>query len=126
MMLDEIINYVQSLQNQVEFLSMKLACVNPMMFDLSDDYDCLVNQTELMPFSLLQPTLDQGTCKGYETMMNHPPVLLQNQGSFFLSQENVSFLKQIPDERQDLILNNIVLNNNMCLFQHGSKGEGPY
>nr|GMC81102.1 transcription factor bHLH63-like isoform X2 [Ipomoea batatas] len=28
-MLDEIINYVQSLQKQVEFLSMKLAAVNP-------------------------------------------------------------------------------------------------
>lgn len=33
-MLDEIINYVQSLQRQVEFLSMKLATVNPNM-DLS-------------------------------------------------------------------------------------------
>ncbi|XP_076884862.1 transcription factor bHLH62-like [Bidens hawaiensis] len=30
-MLDEIINYVQSLQRQVEFLSMKLATVNPTM-----------------------------------------------------------------------------------------------
>ncbi|KAI3823119.1 hypothetical protein L1987_04549 [Smallanthus sonchifolius] len=30
-MLDEIINYVQSLQKQVEFLSMKLATVNPRM-----------------------------------------------------------------------------------------------
>ncbi|KAJ6848867.1 transcription factor bHLH74-like isoform X1 [Iris pallida] len=30
-MLDEIINYVQSLQRQVEFLSMKLATVNPEM-----------------------------------------------------------------------------------------------
>ncbi|XP_022992430.1 transcription factor bHLH49-like [Cucurbita maxima] len=30
-MLDEIINYVQSLQQQVEFLSMKLATVNPRM-----------------------------------------------------------------------------------------------
>ncbi|KAK9107191.1 hypothetical protein Syun_023202 [Stephania yunnanensis] len=30
-MLDEIINYVQSLQRQVEFLSMKLATVNPML-----------------------------------------------------------------------------------------------
>ncbi|WOL19186.1 hypothetical protein Cni_G27983 [Canna indica] len=31
-MLDEIINYVQSLQRQVEFLSMKLAAVNPLDF----------------------------------------------------------------------------------------------
>ncbi|KAG6484520.1 hypothetical protein ZIOFF_053038 [Zingiber officinale] len=35
LMLDEIINYVQSLQRQVEFLSMKLAAVHPEMnFDL--------------------------------------------------------------------------------------------
>ncbi|KAM7276710.1 hypothetical protein ACFE04_018576 [Oxalis oulophora] len=34
-MLDEIINYVQSLQRQVEFLSMKLAAVNPRLdFDI--------------------------------------------------------------------------------------------
>ncbi|XP_062193031.1 transcription factor BHLH094-like [Phragmites australis] len=32
LMLDEIINYVQSLQRQVEFLSMKLATVNPLDF----------------------------------------------------------------------------------------------
>ncbi|XP_022135684.1 transcription factor bHLH63-like [Momordica charantia] len=35
-MLDEIINYVQSLQRQVEFLSMKLAAVNP-RFDFNVD-----------------------------------------------------------------------------------------
>ncbi|XP_049406976.1 transcription factor bHLH62-like [Solanum stenotomum] len=38
LMLDEIINYVQSLQRQVEFLSMKLATVNPNLdFPLSKD-----------------------------------------------------------------------------------------
>ncbi|CAK9277878.1 unnamed protein product [Sphagnum jensenii] len=37
-MLDEIINYVQSLQQQVEFLSMKLAAVNPQLdFNLDRD-----------------------------------------------------------------------------------------
>ncbi|QCD84976.1 Myc-type [Vigna unguiculata] len=41
LVLDEIINYVQSLQNQVEFLSMKLASVNPMFFDLATDLDSL-------------------------------------------------------------------------------------
>ncbi|OIW17790.1 hypothetical protein TanjilG_06475 [Lupinus angustifolius] len=39
LVLDEIINYVQSLQNQVEFLSLKLASVNPMFFDLAMDLD---------------------------------------------------------------------------------------
>ncbi|XP_038879024.1 transcription factor bHLH137-like [Benincasa hispida] len=37
LMLDEIINYVQSLQNQVEFLSMKLASVNPIQYDFGTD-----------------------------------------------------------------------------------------
>ncbi|XP_031476768.1 transcription factor bHLH137-like [Nymphaea colorata] len=39
LMLDEIINYVQSLQNQVEFLSMKLASLNPMVYNFSVDLD---------------------------------------------------------------------------------------
>ncbi|XP_020208216.1 transcription factor bHLH63 [Cajanus cajan] len=39
-MLDEIINYVQSLQRQVEFLSMKLAAVNPRLdFSVDDLFD---------------------------------------------------------------------------------------
>ncbi|KAK6914353.1 Myc-type, basic helix-loop-helix (bHLH) domain [Dillenia turbinata] len=44
-MLDEIINYVQSLQRQVEFLSMKLATVNPRM-----DF----NMEALMPKDMMQ------------------------------------------------------------------------
>ncbi|XP_058785623.1 transcription factor BHLH089-like [Vicia villosa] len=39
-MLDEIINYVQSLQRQVEFLSMKLATVNPRLdFNIDDLFE---------------------------------------------------------------------------------------
>ncbi|GMH01112.1 hypothetical protein Nepgr_002951 [Nepenthes gracilis] len=37
LMLDEIINYVQSLQNQVEFLSMKLTSLTSMFFDFGAD-----------------------------------------------------------------------------------------
>jgi DNA-directed RNA polymerase subunit F len=40
-MLDEIINYVQSLQHQVEVLSMKLASVNPR---LDYNLDCIFNK----------------------------------------------------------------------------------
>uniref|UniRef100_A0A0D9WBR2 BHLH domain-containing protein n=1 Tax=Leersia perrieri TaxID=77586 RepID=A0A0D9WBR2_9ORYZ len=39
LMLDEIISYVQSLQNQVEFLSMKLASLSPMMYELGPGID---------------------------------------------------------------------------------------
>ncbi|KAL0429641.1 UNVERIFIED_CONTAM: Transcription factor [Sesamum radiatum] len=42
LMLDEIINYVQSLQNQVEFLSMKLASVNPISYDFGMDLESLM------------------------------------------------------------------------------------
>ncbi|KAK7318318.1 hypothetical protein RJT34_03017 [Clitoria ternatea] len=35
LVLDEIINYVQSLQNQVEFLSMKLASMNHLFYDMA-------------------------------------------------------------------------------------------
>ncbi|KAI3915422.1 hypothetical protein MKW98_022380 [Papaver atlanticum] len=38
-MLDEIINYVQSLQVQVEMLSMKLAYMNPILYDFGMDLD---------------------------------------------------------------------------------------
>ncbi|KAL7154903.1 hypothetical protein ABFS83_03G035200 [Erythranthe nasuta] len=41
MMLDEIINYVQSLQQQVEFLSMKLATVNP---EINVDIDRILSK----------------------------------------------------------------------------------
>ncbi|KAL5979317.1 hypothetical protein ACLOJK_019215 [Asimina triloba] len=46
MMLDEIINYVQSLQNQVEFLSMKLASVNPIFYGFSTDLDDYESKSE--------------------------------------------------------------------------------
>ncbi|CAN8253442.1 unnamed protein product [Cochlearia groenlandica] len=47
LMLDEIINYVQSLQNQVEFLSMKLASINPMVYDFGSDLDGLIVSPEI-------------------------------------------------------------------------------
>ncbi|KAL8261979.1 hypothetical protein R6Q59_026028 [Mikania micrantha] len=45
LMLDEIINYVQSLQHQVEFLSMKLATVNPRQdLDMNSHISKNINQ----------------------------------------------------------------------------------
>ncbi|XP_077210831.1 basic helix-loop-helix protein 80-like [Tasmannia lanceolata] len=46
LMLDEIINYVQSLQNQVQSLSMKLASVNPMFYEFSVDLEDYLPSTE--------------------------------------------------------------------------------
>ncbi|ESW08160.1 hypothetical protein PHAVU_009G023500 [Phaseolus vulgaris] len=50
-MLDEIINYVQSLQRQVEFLSMKLAAVNPRLeFSVDDLFEKEVFPTSAANF----------------------------------------------------------------------------
>ncbi|KAF7817415.1 Transcription factor bHLH74 [Senna tora] len=55
-MLDEIINYVQSLQQQVEFLSMKLATVNP---ELNFDVDRILSK------DILQSHVGNGAIGGY-------------------------------------------------------------
>ncbi|KAF8052969.1 hypothetical protein N665_1483s0020 [Sinapis alba] len=47
LMLDEIINYVQSLQNQVEFLSMKLASISPVVYDFGSDLDDIIVRPEM-------------------------------------------------------------------------------
>ncbi|XP_020570612.1 transcription factor bHLH79-like [Phalaenopsis equestris] len=58
LMLDEIINYVQSLQRQVEFLSMKLVTVNPRLdFNLDNLFtkEFLTNQAKASASNSLYP-----------------------------------------------------------------------
>lgn len=66
-MLDEIINYVQSLQQQVEFLSMKLATVNPHV-----DF----NMERLLPKDILQHQPGPSSALGFlrEMPMAFPPL----------------------------------------------------
>ncbi|XP_039831652.1 transcription factor bHLH76-like isoform X3 [Panicum virgatum] len=57
MMLDEIINYVQSLQRQVEFLSMKLSAISPELnrdLDLRDGYSPQLSSVHLNLFRASQ------------------------------------------------------------------------
>ncbi|XP_017232713.1 transcription factor bHLH137 isoform X2 [Daucus carota subsp. sativus] len=83
LMLDEIINYVQSLQNQVEFLSMKIASVNPMLYDFGVDLDAYMvkpevqnqssnleatQQTDVHPQAHAQATNMFNTSGGYSVM----------------------------------------------------------
>ncbi|KAG8369559.1 hypothetical protein BUALT_Bualt14G0026000 [Buddleja alternifolia] len=56
-MLDEIINYVQSLQRQVEFLSMKLATINPRM-DLNMEAAALMSKDMFQPRHNIYPPSD--------------------------------------------------------------------
>ncbi|XP_031490573.1 transcription factor bHLH137-like isoform X1 [Nymphaea colorata] len=60
LMLDEIINYVQSLQNQVEFLSMKLASLNPLVYSFSMDFQGFnVKQERLQNMPAPLPALQE-------------------------------------------------------------------
>ncbi|XP_052182741.1 transcription factor bHLH137 [Diospyros lotus] len=84
LMLDEIINYVQSLQNQVEFLSMKLASMNPLLYDFGVDLDSFMatpqrlNDLEsLLPNSY--PLMD-ATPSFLFQQGQRPNVLLQDKG----------------------------------------------
>ncbi|KAL5210722.1 hypothetical protein ABZP36_006345 [Zizania latifolia] len=57
MMLDEIINYVQSLQRQVEFLSMKLSAISPELNSDLDLQDILCSQDVRSAFLGCSPRL---------------------------------------------------------------------
>uniref|UniRef100_A0A0D9Z4C9 BHLH domain-containing protein n=1 Tax=Oryza glumipatula TaxID=40148 RepID=A0A0D9Z4C9_9ORYZ len=57
MMLDEIINYVQSLQRQVEFLSMKLSTISPELNSDLDLQDILCSQDARSAFLGCSPQL---------------------------------------------------------------------
>ncbi|XP_022139346.1 transcription factor bHLH74 [Momordica charantia] len=75
-MLDEIINYVQSLQQQVEFLSMKLATVNP---DVNIDIERILSK------DIFHARGSNGTVLGFDPGLNTaPPVphrMFQFQGT---------------------------------------------
>ncbi|KAJ0237622.1 Transcription factor bHLH74 [Hirschfeldia incana] len=65
-MLDEIINYVQSLQQQVEFLSMKLSTVNP---ELNIDIDRILAKDLLQSRDRNTPTLGLNPFTGFQGTM---------------------------------------------------------
>ncbi|KAL4362330.1 hypothetical protein GQ457_04G035970 [Hibiscus cannabinus] len=110
LMLDEIINYVQSLQNQVEFLSMKLASLNPMFYDFGVDLETLmiiperVNSTETSPPLAMAPSLQQ--CNPIQTAIvpSHNYPLLDVSAALFLQ------------HGQRSNFNSSELNDNFCSF----------
>ncbi|KAK2662260.1 hypothetical protein Ddye_000834 [Dipteronia dyeriana] len=141
LMLDEIINYVQSLQNQVEFLSMKLASVNPMFYDFGMDLETLMVRPERLngiasPLpSVAQcnpiPTQPQLTAFGDTTTTTFPTpadhytvldtaastsfLLQQGQRTDAFSQENSSLLWEVEDQKQKF-LNPTGFSNNLYSF----------
>ncbi|XP_039138562.1 transcription factor bHLH62-like isoform X1 [Dioscorea cayenensis subsp. rotundata] len=101
LMLDEIINYVQSLQHQVEFLSMKLiATMNPMNNFNMDPYASymITHHEELLVHqpNHTQPTAFQDTTNSYR--------MIQCPTAFLDLQDNGGYMMQMGG----------VLVNNMC------------
>ncbi|KAF8408472.1 hypothetical protein HHK36_007627 [Tetracentron sinense] len=122
LILDEIINYVQSMQNQVEFLSMKLASVNPMLYGFGVELDAfmvnpekLSNSASSLPLvqqsSPTQPAAFANTTTIFTTTNNYPllessasiNVLNQGQSSNGLYQDNGNLLWDVDDQRQRFI-----------------------
>ncbi|XP_039052020.1 transcription factor bHLH137-like [Hibiscus syriacus] len=133
LMLDEIINYVQSLQNQVEFLSMKLASVSPMFHDFGLDLEALnvkpervnseVSTTALPCLQESNPTqasaFVDSTIATFAPSDDYPlldvspsPALLLHQGQATIV---FSHPQELEDQRQKFH-NSSGLNDNLCSF----------
>ncbi|KAJ1695083.1 hypothetical protein LUZ63_011781 [Rhynchospora breviuscula] len=119
LILDEIINYVQSLQNQVEFLSMRIASMSPVLYGFGLDPSSLINENpEKIMESLFQeqmqlPSLASQSSQIQTLVDNNTCFPLQSQQALSFSLENGTFAVQ-PEQRQDLV--NEVVFNNICSF----------
>nr|ACN21645.1 putative basic helix-loop-helix protein BHLH8 [Lotus japonicus] len=94
LVLEEIINYVQSLQHQVEFLSMKLASVNPMLFDMAMDLDNLLVRPEQKVNSLASPPL----------VLPCVPLCNPNPGTTFADTSTLNPSTSFPTANHDYLL----------------------
>ncbi|EYU32918.1 hypothetical protein MIMGU_mgv11b022778mg [Erythranthe guttata] len=99
LMLDEIINYVQSLQNQVEFLSMKLASVNPMFYDFGVDLESFM----VRPDQDLSNLPNMQECHPTVTANDHYHMLLENSPNSFIFQASVDEHRQKNINQSGLI-----------------------
>ncbi|KAF6138014.1 hypothetical protein GIB67_041887 [Kingdonia uniflora] len=132
LMLDEIINYVQSLQSQVEFLSMKIASMSPMIYDLGGDIDAYMFKSEKpselastlpsMQQCIPAPSTDTISITSNNTSYNYPiqdsflsSILQQGQRPTGLSQDIGNILWGLDDQRQRFFDQQSF--TNLCAFQ---------
>ncbi|GMJ04891.1 CYTOKININ-RESPONSIVE GROWTH REGULATOR [Hibiscus trionum] len=127
LMLDEIINYVQSLQDQVEFLSMKLASFNPMFYDFGVDLETLMirpervnNSTETSPPLPMAPSLQTTIVPSHNfPFLDVSAALFLQHGQwpsvFSHPQDNGNLLRDMEEQRQK-IFHSSELNDNLCSF----------
>ncbi|KAK3123956.1 hypothetical protein QOZ80_8AG0638530 [Eleusine coracana subsp. coracana] len=125
LILDEIINYVQSLQNQVEFLSMRIASMSPVLYGFGMDSDGLHDQAQKMgamfqeALAMPGPVLSQASPAPSQAITDTTSTTaysLQGQGNISFSQESSSYLMQSVGEPRQELLNQLVFNN-MGSFQ---------
>lgn len=131
-MLDEIINYVQSLQNQVEFLSMKLASLNPFLYDFGMDMDAtfMVRPDQRMaamvsPLPQCSPTetttafAETTTTGGFTiTPHNNNYTLLEATATLpshlLQSQDNGNVTWDVLDDQRQKLFSSSVFNDSLC------------
>ncbi|KAJ6748339.1 STEROL REGULATORY ELEMENT-BINDING PROTEIN [Salix purpurea] len=139
LMLDEIINYVQSLQNQVEFLSMKLASANPLFYDFGMELDAfMVKPESLSSMSPPLPSLQQrspiqppafadaaaattatpsfATANNYPLIDNSTSLLLQGMRLTAFATEDSCNLMWDVDEQKQKFHSPTGFTNNLCSF----------
>ncbi|KAL2492180.1 BHLH domain-containing protein [Abeliophyllum distichum] len=112
LMLDEIINYVQSLQNQVEFLSMKLASTsNPMFYNFGMDLESFIVRPD-------QCSPTQTAANDYSLLDNSANTLLLQPGQMpnIFSQGNGQLLWEVDEQRQKAF-NQPGISYSLCSFQ---------
>ncbi|KAL5724468.1 hypothetical protein ACHQM5_007728 [Ranunculus cassubicifolius] len=120
LMLDEIINYVQSLQYQVEFLSMKLASASPVLHDCGADINALMVKAESLS-SLASALPSIHPPPSFADMMETPTT----RNNYSLEDNAVSFLQQqghqmptaFPQDKENLLWDVYDDSSNMGSFQ---------
>ncbi|KAM7273584.1 hypothetical protein ACFE04_028248 [Oxalis oulophora] len=132
LMLDEIINYVQSLQNQVEFLSMKLATVNPMFYDFGVDLEPFMvrpqaervnsmsqiqqcSPTTVQPPPVTTTFIDNATTTTTTAATTNFVVTTNNYPLAF-PQDNGSIMWDVDEERRKFVNQSVAFSNNLCSF----------
>ncbi|KAL6576229.1 hypothetical protein OROHE_000010 [Orobanche hederae] len=128
LMLDEIINYVQSLQNQVEFLSMKLAYVNPMYYDFGMDLESFMIRPHQDLSNLPSPTLPSGIQECSPTTANNYDILdnFANSSPFQQAQiPDVLLHHQAAGIRQTQWAVNELTQNNTTINQSAGIRQQP-
>lgn len=130
LILDEIINYVQSLQNQVEFLSMRIASLSPVVYgfgmeseaafsDQSHKIEGMFHEAAALP---TDPPMNRSSSPAPSQAMmdtvtssSSPPYSLQ--GTQDNGSSSSSYMMQTVGEPRHELFNQVVFSNYMCSFQ---------